>query len=177
MQRMPHHRPRAAAVQRDFRQVLMLAGAATILALGMMASAGAQTSQTPPNLAPSQQPGSEAAPVVGRLRTVEQALHQTQSEVSGGQQPNFPQARSTVEAGLRTIREVPQQVQGQQAWQDARQKLEKVQQSLQGNRPDQQQVANALDDAAKAVGALAIRMGSGAEAGGNPARSGSGTGR
>ncbi|MBL6077977.1 hypothetical protein JMJ56_08170 [Belnapia sp. T18] len=181
MQRMLHHTPRAAAAQRDLRRVLLLTGAATILALGMMATAQAQTqaqtSQTPPTLAPAQQPGSAEPEVVGRLRTVEQALHQTQSEVSGGQQPNFPQARSTVEAGLRTIREVPQQVQGQQDWRDARQKLEQVQQSLQGERPDQQQVASALGDAAKAVGALATRMGSGAEAGGGPARSGSGAGR
>lgn len=182
MQRMPHHRPKAATAQRDLRQSLLLAGAATILALGMMAAAQAQpqptqATQAPPTLSPSQEPGSAAPPVVGRLRTVEQALHQSQSEVSGARQPNFPAARSTVEAGLRTIREVPQQVQGQQDWRTAQQKLEQVQTSLQGERPDQQRVANALDDAAKAVGALAIHMGSGAEAGGGQPRSGSGAGR
>ncbi len=177
MRRMSHHRPRAATARRDFRQTLLLAGAATLLALAMMVTAQAQTSQAPPTLSPAQEPGSGAPPIVGRLRTVEQALHQTQSEVSGGQQPNFPQARTTVEAGLRTIGELPQQAQDQPAWRDARQKLEKVQQSLQGGRPDQQQVANALDDAAKAVGALAIRMGSGTEAGGSQPRSGSGAGR
>jgi len=178
---MPHHKPKAAAAQRDLRQSLLLAGAATILALGMMAAAQAQTqmqgTQAPPSLTPSQEPGSAAPPVVGRLRTVEQALHQSQSEVSGAQRPNFPAARSTVEAGLRTIREVPQQAQGQEDWRKAQQKLEQVQASLQGEHPDQQRVANALDDAAKAIGALAIHMGSGAEAGGSQPRSGSGTGR
>lgn len=179
MHRMPHRRPRAAVAQRDLRQSLLLAAAATVLALGMMAAAQAQTqaTQAPPTLAPSQEPGSAAPPVIGRLRTVEQALHQSQSEVSGARQPNFPAARSTVEAGLRTIREVPQQAQGQQDWRMAQQKLEQVQKTLQGDRPDQQQVANALDDAAKAVGALAIRMGSGADAGGSQPRSGSGAGR
>ncbi len=176
MHRMPHHGPKPAAV-------LRLAGAA-ILGLGLMATAQAQsqggqgqTTQTPPSLAPSQQPGSTENPVVGRLRTVEQALHQSQGELSGGAQPNFLQARSTVDAGLKTVREVPQQVQGQQAWRDAQQKLEQVQQALQGERPDQQQVATRLGDAATAVGALATRMGSGAEAGGEQGRSGSGTGR
>ncbi|WP_043360485.1 hypothetical protein [Belnapia sp. F-4-1] len=164
MQGMPHHRSKVATAQEDLRRVLLLAGAAAMLALGMMAAAQAQTSQTPPTLAPAQQPGSAEPEVVGRLRTVEQALQQTRSEVSGGQQPNFPQARSTVEAGLRTIRELPQQVQGQQDWREARQKLEQVQQSLQGERPDQQQVANALGDAATAIGALATRMGSGSGA-------------
>ncbi len=172
MRRMPHHRSRVAAAQRDLRLVALLAGA-VVLALGMMAAAHAQpqggqgqTTGTPPSLAPSQQPGSVQPPVVGRLRTVEQALHQTHSEVSGSAQPNFPQARSTVEAGLQVVGEVPQQVQGQQAWRDAQQKLSQLQQALQGERPDQQQVANGLGDAAAAVGALATRMSTGAEAGG-----------
>jgi hypothetical protein len=68
-------------------------------------------------------------------------------------------------------------VQGQQAWRDAQQKLEQLQRSLQGERPDQQQVASGLGDAATAIGALATRMGAGAEADGNQTRSGSGAGR
>ena len=139
MHRMPHRRPRVAVAQRDLRQSLLLAAAATVLALGMMAAAQAQTqaTQAPPTLAPSQEPGSAAPPVIGRLRTVEQALHQSKSEVSGARQPNFPAARSTVEAGLRTIREVPQQAQGQQDWRMAQQKLEQVQKTLQGDHLDQ----------------------------------------
>jgi predicted lipid-binding transport protein (Tim44 family) len=176
MQGMLHYRSKVAAAQEDLQRVLMLAGAAAMLALGMMAAAQAQTSQTPPNLAPAQQPGSAEPEVVGRLRTVEQALNQTRSEVSGSQQPNFPQASSTVEAGLRTIRELPQQAQGQQDWREARQKLEQVQQFLRGERPDQQQVASALGDAAKAVGTLATSMSAGGEASGQ-ARSGSGAAR
>jgi sporulation protein YlmC with PRC-barrel domain len=144
---------------------MLLAGAAA-LALGFAHAALAQqqggqgqTSQAQPGMAPSQQPGSQQPAVVGQLRTAEQALRQSQGQVSGDRQPNFAQARTAVDAGLNVIGRVPPQVQGQDVWRNARRELDEAQQALQGQQPNQQQAATQLREAADALGTLAGHVG------------------
>jgi hypothetical protein len=155
----------------------LLAGAA-VAALGFGGAAMAQQqgtapgnqqgqgAQAQPSQAPSQQPGSQLPVVVGQLRTAEQALRQAQGQIAGGQAPNVPQARTAVDAGFNVIGRVPEQVQQQDAWRTARRELDEARQALQGDQPDQQRLATQLREAADAVGALAVRMGGSADAGG-----------
>jgi sporulation protein YlmC with PRC-barrel domain len=170
-------RARVTAARLDGRAVL-LAGAAA-LALGYASAALAQqqggqgqTTQAQPSTAPGQQPGSQQPVVVGQLRTAEQALRQAQGQLSGSQQPNFAQARTAVDAGLTVIGRVPQQVQGQDVWRNAQRELNEAQQALQGQQPNQQQIATRLREAADALGTLAGRVGGSADAGAGSASAG-----
>jgi sporulation protein YlmC with PRC-barrel domain len=144
---------------------MLLAGAAALslgvanAALAQQQGGQGQTSQAQPGMVPSQQPGSPEPAVVGQLRTAQQALRQSQGQLSGDQQPNFAQARIAVDAGLDVIGRVPPQVQGQDAWRNARRELNEAQQALEGPRPNQQQVATQLREAADALGTLARQVG------------------
>jgi sporulation protein YlmC with PRC-barrel domain len=148
----------------------LLAGAAA-LAIGLSGTALAQQAgpgqavQVQPSQAPSQQPGSSQPAVVGQLRTAEQALLQSQRELSGSGQPNYAQARTAVEAGLNVMGRVPQQMQGQDVYRSAQRELNEAQQALQGQQPNQQQVSAQMREAAEAIAALAVRMGNTADAG------------
>lgn len=125
-----------------------------------------QTSQTQPGQAPSQQPGSGQAAIVGQIRTAEQALRQAQGQLSGGQQPNIPQARTAVDAGANVLARVPQEIQGQDAFRTALREVNEARNALQGDQTNQQRAATQLGEAADALGALAGRMAGSADAGG-----------
>ena len=149
------------------RSMLMTGAAALALAVSLPAAAqqqgaGAQAQgQQPgqqPGQAQSQQAGSQQPAVVGQLRTVQQSLRQAESQISGGQQPNFGQARTAVNAGLEALGRVPQQMQGQEPYRAAQRELNEVQQALQGQQPNAQQVANQLREAAASMDDLVGRM-------------------
>jgi len=120
-----------------------------------------QTSQAQPSLAPSQRPGSEHAAIVGQLRTSEQALRLAHRQISGGQQPNIPLARTAVDAGSNVLARVPQEMQGEDAFRTALRELNEARNALQGDQTNQQRAATQLGEAADALGALAGRLGGG----------------
>ena len=150
---------RDQAARRSWRHALLAGAAAVALGMGAPAVAqqqgGQQQAQGQANQAPSKQPGSAQPAVAGQLRTAEQSLRQAHGQISGDQQPNFAQARTAVSAGQEVLGRVPQQVQGQVAYQNARRQLDEANRALQGQQPDEQQVATQLREAADAMGTLA----------------------
>jgi len=141
--------------------------AALLFGVPPLSQAQAQTAptQVQPGQAPSQQAGSEHAVIVGQLRTSEQALRQAQVQLSGGQQPNIPLARTAVDASSNVLARVPQEMQGQDAFRTALRELQEARHALQGDQTNQQLAATQLREAADAVGALAGRMTGRADAG------------
>lgn len=141
------------------------------LALGFVEPAKAQlvggttggqqgrTSQAQPGQAPSQQPGSGQLAVVGQIRTVEQALRDTQRLLSGGQPANVPKARTAIDAGINVLARVPQEMQGEDAFRTALQEVNEARNALQGEQTNQAHAATQLREAADALGALAERIG------------------
>lgn len=119
---------RHQAAHRSWRHALLAGAAAVALGMGAPAVAqqqgGQQQAQGQANQAPSQQPGSAQPAVAGQLRTAEQSLRQAHGQIPGDQQPNFAQARTAVSAGQEVLGRVPQQVQGQDAYQNTRRQLE-----------------------------------------------------
>ncbi|MGG5823571.1 PRC-barrel domain-containing protein [Falsiroseomonas sp. HW251] len=113
-----------------------------------------QTPQAQSSASPNQQPA-----IVGQIRTAEQALRQAMGQVSGGQQPNWAQARTAVESGLTVLGRAPQQIQGEGVWRTAQRELNEAQQALQVSQPNQQQATNQMREAADALGTLAGRIG------------------
>ena len=171
---------RHQAAHRSWRHALLAGAAAVALGMGAPAVAqqqgGQQQAQGQANQAPSKQPGSAQPAVVGQLRTAEQSLRQAHGQISGDQQPNFAQARTAVSAGQEVLGRVPQQVQGQVAYQNARRQLDEANRALQGQQPDEQQVATQLREAADAMGALAGRVASAGASGANAGGASSGAG-
>lgn len=144
----------------------LLAGVAAV-AVGMAPPALAQQQggsgqvqggQAQTSASPSQQPA-----VGGQIRTAEQALRQAMGQVSGGQSPDWAQARTAVESGLTVIGRAPQQIQGQDVWRTAQRQLNEAQQALQGGQPNQQQATSQMREAADALGTLAGRVGGSAD--------------
>lgn len=149
----------------SLRTLLMTGAAAAALAMCLPAAAQPQGGgQAQPGQAPAQQAGSQQPAVVGQLRTVQQSLRQAEGQISGGQQPNFGQARTAVTAGLEALGRVPQQMQGQEPYRAAQRELNEAQQALQGQQPNAQQVASQLREAAEAMGTLVERASGTAEA-------------
>lgn len=161
----------------------LLAGTAAI-AFGLAAPAwgqqqqGGQPAGQPGRAAqaPSQQPGSDALPVVGQIRTAEQALRVAQRQLAGDQQPNMGQARTAVDAGMNVLGRVPPAMQGQDDYRTALQQLNEARHALQGAQTDHRHAATQLSEAAEALGSLAGRIGSSADAAARPGAGAAGSG-